>query len=87
MLIRRAYGKSQMKRCLAVGIAILLLGLSMRDFAHFPASARAGLHLRSPLRGFHSRERVNVQDLINHIDLLCYLLLGCDHSLPVNISQ
>ncbi len=62
-------------------------GLGMGDFAHFPASARAGLHLRSPVRGFHSRERVNVQDLINHIDMLCYLLLNWDHSLPVNISQ
>ncbi|MFB0553626.1 MAG: M20/M25/M40 family metallo-hydrolase [Phycisphaerae bacterium] len=62
-------------------------GLGMGDFAHFPASARAGLHLRSPVRGFHSRERVNVQDLLNHIDLLCYLLLNWDHSLPVNISQ
>ncbi len=62
-------------------------GLGMGDFAHFPASARAGLHLRSPVRGFHSRERVYVQDLLNHIDLLCYLLLSWDHSLPVNISQ
>ena len=62
-------------------------GLGMGDFAHFPASACAGLHLRSPVRGFHSRERVNVQDLINHIDLLCYLLLNWDHSLSANISQ
>ncbi|MHC4556993.1 MAG: M28 family peptidase [Planctomycetota bacterium] len=61
-------------------------GLGMGDFAHFPASARAGLHLRSPVQGFHRRERVNVQDLINHIDLLCYLLLGWDDSLPANIS-
>ena len=61
-------------------------GLGMGDFAHFPASARAGLHLRSPVRGFHRRERVNVQDLINHIDLLCYLLLDWDHYLPANIS-
>jgi putative aminopeptidase FrvX len=61
-------------------------GLGMGDFAHFPASARAGLHLRSPVRGFHRRERVNIQDLISHIDLLSYLLLGWDDSLPENIS-
>jgi putative aminopeptidase FrvX len=61
-------------------------GLGMGDFAHFPASARAGLHLRSPVQGFHRRERVNVQDLIDHIDLLCYILLGWDNSLPADIS-
>ncbi len=58
-------------------------GLGRGDFAHFPSSARAGLHLRAAVRGFHSRERVNVQDLISQIDLLCYLLLGWDHSLPL----
>jgi hypothetical protein len=41
------------------------IGLGMGDFAYFPASARAGLHLRSPVRGFHNRERVKVRDLIN----------------------
>jgi putative aminopeptidase FrvX len=62
------------------------IGLGMGDFSCFPASAHAGLHLRSPVRGFHRTERLNVQDLINHIDLLCYLLLGWDHSPPANIS-
>jgi putative aminopeptidase FrvX len=61
-------------------------GLGMGDFAHFPPSARGGLHLRSPVRGFHHKERVNVQDLVNHIDLLCYLLLGWDYSLPAQLS-
>jgi len=62
------------------------VGLGMGDFAHFPATARAGLHLRSPVRGWHNRERVKVQDLINHVDLVCFLLLGWDHSLPPRIS-
>ena len=61
-------------------------GLGMGDFAHFPPSARSALHLRSPVRGFHNKERVNVQDLVSHIDLLCYLLLGWDHSLPAKLS-
>jgi putative aminopeptidase FrvX len=61
-------------------------GLGMGDFAYFPPSAHAGLHLRSPARGFHEKERVNVQDLINHIDLLYYLLLGWDYSLPAKLS-
>ena len=56
-------------------------GLGMGDFAHFPASAHAGLHVRSPVRGFHRNERVKIQDLINHVDLLCHLLLGWDDPL------
>jgi cytohesin len=59
-------------------------GLGRGDFAHFPSSARAGLHLRAAVRGFHSRERVNVRDLINQIDLLCYLLLDWDPSRPLH---
>lgn len=62
------------------------VGLGMGDFAYFPAVARAGLHLRSPVRGWHSRERVKIQDLINHIDLICFLTLGWDHPLPSKIS-
>jgi putative aminopeptidase FrvX len=58
-------------------------GLGRGDFAYFPSSAHAGLHLRSAVRGLHHRERVNVQDLISQIDLLCYLLLDWDHSLPL----
>jgi len=61
------------------------IGLGMGDFAHFPASSRAGLHLRSVVRGFHRRERVKVQDLISQIDLLCYLLLCWDNSQPTNL--
>ena len=53
-------------------------GLGRGDFAYFPESAHAGLHLRSPVRGYHTKERVNVRDQINHIDLLCYLILGWD---------
>ncbi len=63
------------------------IGLGMGDFACFPPSARAGLHLRSPVRGWHNKERVNVQDLIGHVDLLCYILLGLDQKLPADISR
>ena len=57
-------------------------GLGRGDFAYFPPSAHAGLHLRSPVRGYHTRERVNVRDQINHVDLLCHLILGWDQTLP-----
>ena len=57
-------------------------GLGRGDFAYFPASAHAGLHLRSPVRGYHTQERVNVRDQINHVDLYCYLILGWDRALP-----
>ena len=63
------------------------IGLGMGDFAAFPAKACAGLHLRSPMRGFHTKERLKVQDLLNHIDLLCYILLGWDNPMPVEISD
>jgi putative aminopeptidase FrvX len=62
-------------------------GLGMGDFASFPAKACTGLHLRSPVRGFHNKERLKVQDLINHIDLLCYILLGWDNPVPTGISE
>jgi putative aminopeptidase FrvX len=57
-------------------------GLGRGDFAYFPPLAHAGLHLRSPVRGYHTQERVNVRDQINHIDLYCYLILGWDQALP-----
>jgi len=57
-------------------------GLGRGDFAYFPATAHAGLHLRSPMRGYHTRERVNVRDQLNHVDLICYLILGWDQTLP-----
>lgn len=56
-------------------------GLGRGDFAYFPASAHAGLHLRSPVRGYHTKERVNVRDQINHVDLYCHLILGWDEAL------
>ena len=46
------------------------VGLGKGDFAAFPAHVHAGLHFRSPVRGWHRRERVQVQDLIHHVDLL-----------------
>jgi len=50
-------------------------GLGRGDFAHFPPQAHAGLHVRSPVRGYHNRERVNVRDLIHHIEAVCFLML------------
>ena len=46
------------------------VGLGKGDFAAFPAHVRPGLHFRSPVRGWHRRERVQVQDLVHHVDLL-----------------
>jgi putative aminopeptidase FrvX len=62
------------------------VGLGLGDFAHFPGTAHAGLHLRSPVRGWHNQERVKLDDVIHHVDLLCFLLLAWDHSLPDDIS-
>jgi putative aminopeptidase FrvX len=61
------------------------LGLGMGDFAYFPEAANAGLHLRSPVQGWHTRERVRFQDLVNHVELLTYLLVAWDHESPFNI--
>lgn len=61
-------------------------GLGSGDFAAFPAMAKAALHIRSPVRGWHSRERVKVQDLIGHTDLVCFLLLGWDYPIPLQIT-
>jgi putative aminopeptidase FrvX len=80
-LIRELCGRSGMR------FGITEVGLGMGDFAAFPAKARAGLHLRSPVRGLHTKERVKVQDLINHIDLLCYILLGWDNPIPEKSSD
>lgn len=60
-------------------------GLGRGDFAYFPAAAHAGLHLRSPVRGYHTRERVNVRDQINHVDLFCHLILGWDQARPQQV--
>jgi putative aminopeptidase FrvX len=54
------------------------IGLGMGDFAHFPPSAHSGLHIRSPQRGFHTQERTKLVDLVNHVDLLCHILLEWD---------
>jgi putative aminopeptidase FrvX len=53
-------------------------GLGMGDFAYFPPAAHAALHLRSPVRGWHTHERIKLQDQINHTDLLCSIVLGWD---------
>lgn len=73
---------SQLCRRKALEFGQTETGLGAGDFARFPQQVHAGLHLRSPVRGFHSRERVKVQDLINHIDLMCFLLLGWDGDPP-----
>jgi hypothetical protein len=57
-------------------------GLNAGDFAAFPPEAKAALHLRSPVRGWHSHEHVKLHDLLTHTDLLTYLLLAWDNQLP-----
>ncbi|MBI4706921.1 MAG: M20/M25/M40 family metallo-hydrolase [Candidatus Omnitrophica bacterium] len=56
------------------------VGLGMGDFAHFPASAKAEMHIRSPYEGNHSNERVKIANLIDHIDLWIAILsrFACD---------
>lgn len=63
------------------------LGLGFGDFAYFPEKAKAGMHLRSPVRGWHTRERVKLQDLINHVDLLVYFVLAWDHPSPQELIR
>lgn len=63
------------------------VGLTMGDFAYFPGTAKAKLHLRSPVRGWHNKERVNVQDQINHVDILIYVLLAWDRTKPVEAGR
>lgn len=62
------------------------VGLGSGDFAAFPAEARAGLHIRSPVRGWHQRERVKVQDLIGHMDLVSFLVLNWDQAVPRELA-
>jgi len=58
------------------------IGLGSGDFAAFPANAKAQLHLRSPVRGWHTRERVQIQDLVHHTAFLTSLLLELDSRSP-----
>lgn len=70
--------------CTKAGIASRRteIGLGSGDFAAFPATAKAQLHLRSPVRGWHTRERVHVQDLVHHTAFLTSLLLELDSPRP-----
>jgi putative aminopeptidase FrvX len=61
-------------------------GLGFGDFAYFPASAKSGMHWRSVVRGWHNQERVKVQDLINQVDLMCFVVLAWDHTLPEKVT-
>jgi len=62
-------------------------GLGMGDFASFAPEAHAGLHVRSPVRGWHNHERVNLQDQLNHVDLLCHILLAADRKIPEDLPK
>jgi len=53
-------------------------GLGQGDIGGFPVNARSDLHIRAPHQGFHSRERVKLDDLFNHIDLFTYIVLSLD---------
>ena len=70
--------------CTKAGIASRRteIGLGSGDFAAFPATAKAQLHLRSPVRGWHTKERVQVQDLVHHTAFLTSLLLELDSPRP-----
>jgi putative aminopeptidase FrvX len=58
----------------------------LSDAAPLPAEANSRLAFSSPYRGVHRQwkidvsepERVNVADLVNHVDLFAYLLLRLD---------
>lgn len=54
------------------------VGLGFGDFAAFPPTAKALLHFRSPVRGWHTRERVRVQDLVHHTAFVVSLLKEFD---------
>ena len=53
-------------------------GLGQGDIGGFPVNARSDLHIRAPYQGNHSRERVKLDDLFNHIDLFTYIILRLD---------
>lgn len=54
------------------------VGLGQGDLAGFPAHSKSDLHIRAPYQGNHSKERVKLDDLFNHIDLFTYILLRMD---------
>jgi len=54
------------------------VGLGQGDIGGFPANAKWDLHIRAPYQGNHSRERVKLDDLFNHIDLFTYIVLQLD---------
>jgi putative aminopeptidase FrvX len=54
------------------------IGLGQGDLIGFPAHAKGDLHIRAPYQGNHSKERVKLDDLFNHIDLFTYILLRLD---------
>ena len=61
------------------------LGLGMGDFEYFNKVTKSDLHIRAPYEGNHSEEKVNVRNLIDHIDLWVYLLEHfADHQVPFN---
>ncbi len=50
------------------------MGLGRGDFQYFKELSNADLHIRSPYEGNHKSERVNIKNLIDHIDLWVGLL-------------
>jgi len=54
------------------------VGLGQGDLEGFPIHAKSDLHVRAPHQGYHSKERVKLDDLFNHIDLFTYILLRLD---------
>ena len=56
------------------------------DFTLFPPEAKSDLHIRAPYQGDHSKERVKLDDLFNHIDLFTYILLRLD-GVPLQLNK
>ena len=54
------------------------VGLGQGDLEGFPVHAKSDLHVRAPYQGDHSKERVKLDDLFNHIDLFTYIVLCLD---------
>jgi len=54
------------------------LGLGGGDCAGFPVQAKADLTIRVPHLGWHTHEKVKLDDFFNHVDLFTYILLRLD---------
>jgi len=68
----------EMSRLKEVSYLTTEAGLGHGDIKWFPDLAKTDLHIRAPYQGNHSKERVKLDDLFNHIDFFTYILLRFD---------